>query len=132
MIYKRGKDNFCLYYALSEIGISIDANFDESEEKSLEKLSDVHLNESCQENKSSIGEAVSKMFNAVSEILEEEIEDNQEIVIPLVTSELAVFVLPKSAAPTYLNIRFICEAASRLLFHSIHWAKELPVFSSLK
>ena len=41
MIYKRGKDNFCLYYALSEIGISIDANFDESEEKSLEKLSDV-------------------------------------------------------------------------------------------
>ena len=64
--------------------------------------------------------------------IKEEIEDIQEIAIPLVTRERAVFVLPKSAAPTYLNIRFICEAASRLLFHSIHWAKKLPVFSSLK
>jgi hypothetical protein len=82
--------------------------------------------------KSSISEAVTKMFNAVSTIFEEEIEDIQEIAIPLVKREWAVFVLPKSAAPTYLNIRFICEAASRLLFHSIHWAKELPVFSSLK
>ena len=119
-------------YLLSEIGITINANFDESEEKSLEKLNNVQVNESCQENKASISEAVSKMFNAVSEIFEEEIEDEQEIAIPLVTTDLAVFVLPKSEAPSYLNIRFICEAASRLLFHSIHWAKQLPVFSTLK
>ena len=124
--------HYACNYVLSEIGISIDANFDDSEEKSLDKSSDVLSNESCQENKSSISEAVTKMFNAVSEIFEEEIEDIQEIAIPLVTRERAVFVLPKSAAPTYLNIHFICEAASRLLFHSIHWAKELPVFSSLK
>ena len=121
-----------LNYAFSEIGICIDANFGDSEEKSLLKLSDVQVNESCQENKSAIGESVSKMFNAVSEVVTEEIEDIQEIAIPLVTRERAVFVIPKSASPTYLNIRFICEAASRLLFHSIHWAKELPVFSSLK
>ena len=116
----------------AEIGISIDASFEDSEEKSLETSNDVQVNKSCHENKSSISEAVSKMCNAVSEIFEEEIEDIQEIAVPLVTKERAVFVLPKSAAPTYLNIRFICEAASRLLFHSIHWAKELPVFSSLK
>ena len=116
----------------AEIGISIDASFEDSEDKSLETSNDVQVNKSCIENKSSISEAVSKMCNAVSEIFEEEIEDIQEITVPLVTKEQAVFVLPKSAAPTYLNIRFICEAASRLLFHSIHWAKELPVFSSLK
>ena len=88
--------------------------------------------ESCQENKSSISEAVTKMFNSVSEITEEEIEDNQEIATTLVIKENALFRISKSAAPTYLNIRFICEAASRLLFHSIHWTKQLPVFHSLK
>ena len=107
--------HYACNYVLSEIGISIDANFDDSEEKSLDKSSDVLSIESCQESKSSISEAVTKMFKAVSEIFEEEIEDIQEI-----AREQAVFVLPKSAAPTYLNIHFICEAASRLLFHSIH------------
>ena len=121
-----------MYLAFSEIGISIDVNFDETDEKSLQKSNDVQVNESCQEIKSSLSEAVTKMLNAVSEIFEEEIEDIKEITTPLVPKELAVFVLPKSAAPTYLNIRFICEAASRLLFHSIHWAKQLPVFRSLR
>ena len=96
----------------------------------MENFNDVP--ESCQENKSSISEAVTKMFNSVSEITEEEIEDNQEITITLVKKENALFRISKSAAPTYLNIRFICEAASRLLFHSIHWTKQLPVFHSLK
>jgi hypothetical protein len=29
------------------------------------------------------------------------------------------------------NVQFVCETASRLLFHSIHWAKALPVFQAL-
>ena len=55
--------HYACNYVLSDIGISIDANFDDSEDKSLDKASDVLSNESCQENKSSISEGVTKMFS---------------------------------------------------------------------
>ena len=34
--------------------------------------------------------------------------------------------------PSHLNIHFICETASRLLFLSVHWVRSIPVFSQLK
>ena len=34
--------------------------------------------------------------------------------------------------PSHLNIHFICETASRLLFLSVHWVRSIPVFSHLK
>jgi uncharacterized protein YrzB (UPF0473 family) len=95
LLYTFSDKHFACNYVLSEIGISIDANFDDSEKKSLENSSDVQVNESCQENKSSISETVSKMFNAVSEMFEEEIEEIRGIANPLVMREWAVFVLPK-------------------------------------
>merc|ERR1719273_403444 len=33
--------------------------------------------------------------------------------------------------PTYLNVHFICETASRLLFLSVHWVRSIPAFSTL-
>lgn len=33
--------------------------------------------------------------------------------------------------PSHLNIHFICETASRLLFLSVHWVRSIPVFSQL-
>ncbi|KAJ8986299.1 hypothetical protein NQ317_010011 [Molorchus minor] len=33
--------------------------------------------------------------------------------------------------PPYLNIHYICESGSRLLFLSIHWAKNIPAFQYL-
>merc|ERR1719273_1804721 len=33
--------------------------------------------------------------------------------------------------PTYLNVHFICETASRLLFLSVHWVRSIPAFSLL-
>ena len=33
--------------------------------------------------------------------------------------------------PPYLNIHFICESGSRLLFLSIHWARNIPAFQCL-
>jgi len=30
-----------------------------------------------------------------------------------------------------LNIQFVCESASRLLFHTVHWSKKVPVFQDL-
>ncbi|XP_013380463.1 orphan steroid hormone receptor 2 isoform X2 [Lingula anatina] len=36
-----------------------------------------------------------------------------------------------SPMPTYLNVHYICESASRLLFLSMHWAKAVPAFAAL-
>ncbi|XP_056906809.1 nuclear receptor subfamily 2 group C member 1 isoform X2 [Takifugu flavidus] len=34
-------------------------------------------------------------------------------------------------APEYLNVNYICESASRLLFLSMHWARSIPAFQTL-
>lgn len=34
--------------------------------------------------------------------------------------------------PTYLNVHYICESASRLLFLSVHWARSIPAFQLLE
>ncbi|KAG7454359.1 hypothetical protein MATL_G00258870 [Megalops atlanticus] len=33
--------------------------------------------------------------------------------------------------PDYLNVNYICESASRLLFLSMHWARSIPAFQAL-
>ena len=33
--------------------------------------------------------------------------------------------------PSPLTIQFVCESASRLLFHTVHWAKKISVFQKL-
>ncbi|XP_064632538.1 orphan steroid hormone receptor 2-like isoform X2 [Lineus longissimus] len=36
-----------------------------------------------------------------------------------------------SPVPLYLNVHYICESASRLLFLSMHWARAIPAFQIL-
>lgn len=36
-----------------------------------------------------------------------------------------------SPMPEYLNVHYICESASRLLFLSMHWARSIPAFLAL-
>ncbi|MED6232596.1 Nuclear receptor subfamily 2 group C member 2, partial [Ataeniobius toweri] len=36
-----------------------------------------------------------------------------------------------SPMPEFLNVHYICESASRLLFLSMHWARSIPAFSAL-
>jgi testicular receptor 4 len=37
-----------------------------------------------------------------------------------------------SPMPSYLNVHYICESASRLLFLSVHWARSIPAFQMLR
>ena len=37
-----------------------------------------------------------------------------------------------SPLPAYLNVHYICETASRLLFLSMHWARAVGAFQLLK
>lgn len=39
---------------------------------------------------------------------------------------------PPNSLPNQMNVHFICETASRLLFLSIHWVRTVPSFASLR
>ncbi|XP_041655698.1 nuclear receptor subfamily 2 group C member 2 isoform X1 [Cheilinus undulatus] len=55
-----------------------------------------------------------------------------EVEGPLLTDSHVGFKLSMpSPMPEYLNVHYICESASRLLFLSMHWARSIPAFSAL-
>ncbi|XP_056158068.1 nuclear receptor subfamily 2 group C member 2 [Lampris incognitus] len=55
-----------------------------------------------------------------------------EVEGPLLTDTHVNFKLTMpSPMPEYLNVHYICESASRLLFLSMHWARSIPAFSAL-
>lgn len=55
-----------------------------------------------------------------------------EIEGPLILDNHVPFNLnAPSPMPTYLNVHYICESASRLLFLSVHWARSIPAFQLL-
>ncbi|KAM9855133.1 nuclear receptor subfamily 2 group C member 2 [Aulostomus maculatus] len=55
-----------------------------------------------------------------------------EVEGPLLTDCHVSFKLTMpSPMPEYLNVHYICESASRLLFLSMHWARSIPAFSAL-
>ena len=52
---------------------------------------------------------------------------------PILDDSLVPFKLATpTPLPSHLNIHFICETASRLLFLSVHWVRSVPAFSQLK
>ncbi|PIK58806.1 Orphan steroid hormone receptor 2 [Apostichopus japonicus] len=55
-----------------------------------------------------------------------------EIEGPMLTETHTQFKLTTpSPMPQYLNVHYICESASRLLFLSMHWARSIPAFQAL-
>ncbi|KAG8439588.1 hypothetical protein GDO86_005686 [Hymenochirus boettgeri] len=55
-----------------------------------------------------------------------------EIEGPLLSDAHIAFRLTMpSPMPEYLNVHYICESASRLLFLSMHWARSIPSFVAL-
>ncbi|XP_041080889.1 nuclear receptor subfamily 2 group C member 2-like isoform X2 [Polyodon spathula] len=51
-----------------------------------------------------------------------------EVEGPLLTDTHLTMPTPM---PEYLNVHYICESASRLLFLSMHWARSIPAFQAL-
>ncbi|XP_004870527.1 nuclear receptor subfamily 2 group C member 2 isoform X2 [Heterocephalus glaber] len=55
-----------------------------------------------------------------------------EVEGPLLSDTHVMFKLTMpSPMPEYLNVHYICESASRLLFLSMHWARSIPAFQAL-
>lgn len=52
---------------------------------------------------------------------------------PVLTQQNFTFNLTTpSPMPAYLNVHYICETASRLLFLSMHWTRSIPAFHVLR
>ncbi|KAF5274574.1 hypothetical protein FQA39_LY07186 [Lamprigera yunnana] len=55
-----------------------------------------------------------------------------EIDGPLLQDQHITFNLQiPGPVPPYLNLHYICESGSRLLFHSVHWVRNIPAFQIL-
>ncbi|XP_056430296.1 nuclear receptor subfamily 2 group C member 1 isoform X2 [Hyla sarda] len=135
------------------------ANFSKSKEMSqsstelsiVESLSngDASLSELTQDNQSN--NEVTRAFDTLAKALNpsesssqdssENIESSsslfQDIGVvemegPLLSDTHISFKLTMpSPMPEYLNVHYICESASRLLFLSMHWARSIPSFQAL-
>ncbi|XP_068132898.1 nuclear receptor subfamily 2 group C member 1 [Hyperolius riggenbachi] len=79
--------------------------------------------ESSGQSSSETIEAAASIFGDVTVV---------EIEGPLLTdSHIAFKLTMPSPMPEYLNVHYICESASRLLFLSMHWARSIPAFQAL-
>lgn len=86
-------------------------------------------------DKSLISRAMDTVARTVANSDEEGEQEEQcfEVEGKLLADQLTKFQLSTpSPMPSYLNVHFICETASRLLFLSIHWVRSIPSFSRLR
>ena len=119
-----------LVSSTAEVGITIEESFTQSLEEQPEEQ--MPKQDQQLQDKGGVAEVIDRMAKAITDTLDEEVEEVRKLDLPLVPAARAQFQLPPTPPPTFLNINFICEAASRLLFLTIHWAKSLPVFADLK
>ncbi|KAM7411651.1 hypothetical protein PAMA_021573 [Pampus argenteus] len=84
-----------------------------------------------------VGQSLADKLQCVSGTTIQLIGRDQETPIievegPLLTDSHVSFKLTMpSPMPEYLNVHYICESASRLLFLSMHWARSIPAFLAL-
>jgi len=79
-----------------------------------------------------IHQAVARMMNTMKEEVSEEKEELSLSLKLLITKDNAEFSVPCSNSPKYVNIHFIGEISSRILFSTISWLRQLQFFANLK
>ncbi|XP_075065511.1 nuclear receptor subfamily 2 group C member 1 [Mixophyes fleayi] len=136
---------------LANLNKSKDLSQSSTELSIIESLSngDASLSEDTQDNQSS--SEVTRAFDTLAKALNpsessaqsssESIKSNSnlfqdisvvEIEGPLLSdSHISFRLTMPSPMPEYLNVHYICESASRLLFLSMHWARSIPSFQAL-
>ena len=98
----------------------------EGEEESLEQIE-----EDIREYNRSMMESIQTMVATIKGTLKEEKEEPQQLPMLLLTKEQSMFNIPATNSPKFINIHLIGEAASKVLFSTVHWARQLPYFASL-
>lgn len=73
-------------------------------------------------------------LNSIDQMLTTNSETDKfyELDGPLLLDQHMVFNLQTpDPVPPYLNVHYVCESGSRLLFLSVHWARSIPAFQLL-
>ncbi|WAR26656.1 NR2C2-like protein [Mya arenaria] len=69
-----------------------------------------------------VNQSVAKAFDTLAKAIQPQSNTSQNFVFSLTTP---------SPMPAYLNVHYICESASRLLFLSMHWTRSIAAFNVL-
>ena len=99
----------------------------EREEESLEQIE-----EDIREYNRNVMESIQNMVATINGTLKDEKDEPQQLPKLLITKEQSIFNIPPNISPKFINIHFIGEAASKVLFSTVHWARQLPYFSGLQ
>ncbi|KAL4624941.1 nuclear receptor subfamily 2 group C member 1 [Arapaima gigas] len=107
-------------------------------------MTDIQSEEQCTNDISQAFDTLAKALNPVESSSSEPTEASIQLVSgehatglvelegPLLSDTHMPFKLMMPLPmPEYLNINYICESASRLLFLSMHWARSIPAFQAL-
>uniref|UniRef100_A0A8C2CE37 Nuclear receptor subfamily 2, group C, member 2 n=1 Tax=Cyprinus carpio TaxID=7962 RepID=A0A8C2CE37_CYPCA len=65
------------------------------------------------------------------EMTDSQLEESPSAITRCVINADSSCLTMPSPMPEYLNVHYICESASRLLFLSMHWARSIPAFLAL-
>uniref|UniRef100_A0A8C7H7P3 Nuclear receptor subfamily 2, group C, member 2 n=1 Tax=Oncorhynchus kisutch TaxID=8019 RepID=A0A8C7H7P3_ONCKI len=125
--------------SLSESLNNSDTSDDQQEEQSASEITRAFdtLAKALKPSESGVGQNLAEGGECVGGATIQVISRDQvtpliEVEGPLLTDTHVSFKLTMpSPMPDYLNVHYICESASRLLFLSMHWASSIPAFSAL-
>ena len=78
----------------------------------------------------SVAEAIGRMTRAVLEVPEEVEEEVRELPDFIITEDSLEFVIKMSERPEFFNVYYVCEAASRVLFETVRWARSIQVVNN--
>ena len=98
----------------------------EREEEALEQIE-----EDIKEYNRNMMESIQSMVATINGTLKDEKDDPQQLPKTLLTKEQSIFNIPSNMTPKFINIHCSGEAASKVLFSTVHWARQLPYFSAL-
>jgi len=98
--------------------------------------------ESAGDNDTSDRNVVARAIETISHVIKADVEEDRfatlfdsihsENVIPDTCVQFNLVSPGPPPSNGILNVQYVCETASRLLFFSIHWARSLPAFQALK
>jgi len=88
-------------------------------------------NDNNEYDNKAVVEAIGQMTRAILEIPEDVVEPLREVPEIIIPDTKVEFCVRMSDKPEILNVYFICEAASRILFETVRWARSIESFESL-
>ena len=74
-----------------------------------------------------VNEALGRMTRAILDIPEDVVEEVRDVPDLIIAEDNLAFSLKMSEKPDFFNVYYVCEAASRVLFETVRWARSVQV-----